>query len=58
MNKEEILEKMDFKKNATYVMKDGKLIEIPCPPAGYGKQVINWQGGKPCNGILEGSFKF
>ena len=49
---------VDLKKNGTYVVNDGKLTPIPCPPGGYGKQVINWQGGKPCNGLLEESIKF
>ena len=54
----EMLEKMGLKSNCTYVMKDWKLIEVPGPPAGYGKQIINWQAGKPCNGTLEESIKF
>ncbi|MDW0112222.1 DUF3954 domain-containing protein [Sporosarcina saromensis] len=49
---------IDLRKNGTYIVKDGKLLLIPCPPAGYGKQVINWQGGKPCNGTIEESVKF
>ena len=49
---------VDLGKNATYIVKDGKLTEVPSPPVGYGRQVINWQGGKPCNGSLEESFKF
>ncbi|BAQ11323.1 hypothetical protein OXB_2852 [Bacillus sp. OxB-1] len=49
---------VDLRKNGTYIVKDGKLLPIPSPPAGYGKQVINWQGGKPCNGTIEESVKF
>ncbi|MEK5038785.1 DUF3954 domain-containing protein [Sporosarcina sp. FSL K6-3457] len=51
-------EVIDLKKDATFIVKDGKLTEVPSPPTGYGKQIINWQGGKPCNGSLEESFKF
>ena len=49
---------VDLMKNATYVVSDGKLAIVPSPSAGYGKQVINWQGGKPCNGSIEESIKF
>jgi hypothetical protein len=44
-------------KNATYVVRDGELQEVPKPQSGYGKQVINWQGGKPCHGDIVESFK-
>lgn len=49
---------VDLRKNGTYIVKDGRLIEIPIPQAGYGKQVINWQGGKPCTGTSEQILKF
>ncbi|GKV70265.1 hypothetical protein NCCP2716_27630 [Sporosarcina sp. NCCP-2716] len=51
-------EVIDLSKNGTYIVKDGKLLLVPSPPAGFGKQVINWQGGKPCNGTIEESVKF
>ncbi|MED4453073.1 DUF3954 domain-containing protein [Metabacillus fastidiosus] len=49
---------IDLTKNATYIVKDGKVELVPIPPTGYGKQTINWQAGKPCNGELSSSFKF
>ena len=49
---------IDLMKNATYIVLDGQLKEVPQPDAGYGKQIISWQGGKPCHGKLEVDFKF
>jgi hypothetical protein len=49
---------IDLMKNATYIVLDGQLKEVPQPEMGYGKQVISWQGGKPCHGKLEVDFKF
>ncbi|RID85072.1 DUF3954 domain-containing protein [Mesobacillus zeae] len=49
---------IDLMKNATYIVRDGQLKQVPSPPEGYGKQIINWQGGKPCHGTLEQSLKF
>lgn len=57
MDKDMVAE-VDLMKNATYVVRDGKLAELPRPSDGFGKQVINWQGGKPCNGSIEASIKF
>ena len=57
MDKDMVAE-VDLMKNATYVVRDGKLSEVPSPSAGYGRQVINWQSGKPCNGSIEESIKF
>ncbi|WP_313891139.1 DUF3954 domain-containing protein [Psychrobacillus sp.] len=57
MNKN-ILEQVDLLENGAIVVKDGEVTILPSPPGGYGKQVINWQGGKPCNGTLEESIKF
>lgn len=39
--------KIDLKKNATYIVKDGVLTVVDTPPKGFGKQVISWQNGKP-----------
>nr|WP_249365562.1 DUF3954 domain-containing protein [Cytobacillus citreus] len=47
-----------MKKNATYIVKDGQITEVPTPVEGYGTQIINWQGGKPCHGKLETIYKF
>ena len=49
---------MDLNKNCTYIVKDGTIQEVPTLIKGYGKQVINWQGGKPCHGKLEMDIKF
>ncbi|WP_338030789.1 DUF3954 domain-containing protein [Cytobacillus citreus] len=49
---------IDLKKNATYIVKDGQITEVPTPVEGYGTQIINWQGGKPCHGKLETIYKF
>lgn len=56
--KENMVVEVDLMRNATYIVRDGKLTEVPSPAAGFGKQVINWQGGKPCNGSIEESIKF
>lgn len=58
MNKEINTVEINLSENATYIVTDGELKLIPNPPTGYGKQVINWQGGKPCNGELTSSLKF
>jgi hypothetical protein len=57
-NTEKMTAEINLLKNATYIVKDGQLHQVPMPPNGYGKQVINWQGGKPCHGSLEQTFKF
>ncbi|MGG3801775.1 DUF3954 domain-containing protein [Metabacillus fastidiosus] len=58
LNIEKMTAEIDLMKNATYIIKDGKIIEVPMPPEGFGKQIINWQGGKPCTGMLEQILKF
>jgi hypothetical protein len=58
VNIEKMTAEIDLMKNATYIIKDGKIQEVPQPAAGYGKQVISWQGGKPCHGKLETDIKF
>ena len=54
---EKMTAEIDLMKNATYIVKDGQLKLVPTPPDGYGKQVINWQRGKPFQGCLEQTFK-
>jgi len=58
INIEKMTAEIDLKKNATYIVKDGVLKEVPKPEDGYGAQIINWQAGKPCHGKLERTFKF
>lgn len=41
------LSDIDLKKNSTYCVKNGELIEIPIPSDGFGTQIISWQGGVP-----------
>lgn len=55
---EKMKAEINLMENATYIVKDGKLQKVPLPQKGYGKQIISWQDGKPCHGILEESFKF
>lgn len=38
---------IDLMENAVYRVKDGTLEKLDTPSSGYGKQVINWQNGKP-----------
>lgn len=38
---------IDLTENAIYRVKDGILEKLDTPSSGYGKQVINWQNGKP-----------
>ncbi|HLR69446.1 MAG TPA: DUF3954 domain-containing protein [Virgibacillus sp.] len=40
-------EQIDLKENAVYMIKDGELKKVDVPGDGFGKQVINWQDGKP-----------
>jgi hypothetical protein len=47
INIEKMTVEIDLMKNATYIVKDGQLMLVDSPPAGFGKQVISWQGGKP-----------
>lgn len=49
---------VDLDKNGTYIVKDGKMFEIDSPQSGHRKQVISWQGFKPCNAKLEVDIKF
>lgn len=37
---------IDLTKNAVYIVRGGKLIQIDNPPLGFGKQEISWQDGK------------
>ncbi len=54
---EKMTTEINLMENATYIVKDGKLVKIPTPPNGFGKQLISWNDGKPCHGVLEQSFK-
>lgn len=49
---------VDLLTNATYIVKDGKIVEVPSPSTGFGRQVISWQKGKPCHGSVEDTLKF
>jgi len=42
-----VKEQIDLKENAVYMIKDGELKKVDVPGDGFGKQVINWQDGKP-----------
>jgi hypothetical protein len=48
---------IDLMFNATYVVRDGVLRQVPQPVDGFGKQIITWENGKPLGGKLESSFK-
>lgn len=48
---------ISLSKNAVYAVRDGKVVEVPSPPDGFGTQVINWEHGKPLKGKWESSFK-
>ncbi|WP_348646621.1 DUF3954 domain-containing protein [Halobacillus sp. Cin3] len=48
---------IDLMENAVYMVKDGQVVKAPAPKEGYGALTINWQGGKPCHGKMEESFK-
>lgn len=58
VNLEKMTAEINLAENATYIVKDGRIEVVPVPPTGYGKQTINWQGGKPCNGELVSSIRF
>jgi hypothetical protein len=44
---DKMIVEIDLMNNATYIVKDGVLTIVDTPPRGFGKQVINWQNGKP-----------
>jgi len=47
---------IDLSENAVYIVKDGEMVKAPEPTkvrSSYNK----WQGGKPCHGKMEESFK-
>lgn len=43
--------------NAVYAVRDGELFKVPTPLEGFGKQVIEWEFGKPLKGKSENTFK-
>jgi hypothetical protein len=43
--------------NAVYAVRDGTLYKVPTPLDGFGKQVIEWEHGKPLKGKSENTFK-
>lgn len=57
VNIENMTAEIDLKKNATYIVADGKLVMADSPPLGYGKQTICWQNGKPTHHDLSYSKK-
>lgn len=42
----ETIVRIDLRKNALYVVKDGKIESIEAPPTGFGEHTIVWQDGK------------
>jgi hypothetical protein len=51
------LAEINLKENAVYAVRDGKLNRVPAPPDGFGKQIIEWEHGKPLKGKWESTFK-
>ncbi|MCP3763868.1 DUF3954 domain-containing protein [Domibacillus sp. A3M-37] len=49
---------IDLMESAAYIVKDGVLKKLPNPESGHGKQIISWQGNKPCYAKLETDIKF
>ncbi|OLN21723.1 DUF3954 domain-containing protein [Domibacillus antri] len=58
INHETMTVEISLMENAVYIVKDGKLQEVPKPDSGHGKQIISWQGNKPCHGKLETDMRF
>ncbi|MCM3787471.1 DUF3954 domain-containing protein [Domibacillus indicus] len=58
INYEKMTAEINLMKNAVYVVKDGKLQEVAKPDSGHGKQIISWQGNKPCHAKLETDIRF
>lgn len=46
VNIDKMTAEIDLSKNATYIVKDGKLEPVDTPPNGFGRQIITWQDGK------------
>jgi hypothetical protein len=44
---EKMTAEISLMENAVYRVIDGKLEKVDVPGNGFGKQVINWQNGKP-----------
>ncbi|WP_299090376.1 DUF3954 domain-containing protein [uncultured Metabacillus sp.] len=57
VNIERMTANIDLMENAVYAVRDGKLLRVPTPPDGFGKQIIEWEHGKPLKGKYESSFK-
>lgn len=55
---EKMTAEISLMENAVYIVKDGELHKILKPETGHGKQIISWQGHKPCNAKLETDIKF
>lgn len=55
-NTEKMTAEIDLMENATYIVKDGKLVKIPTPPKGYGNQIVSWKNGIPGLGKIEYTF--
>jgi hypothetical protein len=49
---------IDFMESAAYIEKDRVLKKLSNPESGHGKQIISWQGNKPCHAKLEKDIKF
>jgi hypothetical protein len=43
--------------NAVYAVRDGALFKLPTPLDGFGKQVVEWEHGKPLKGKSENTFR-
>jgi len=46
VNQEKMTAEIDLMKNATYIVKDGKLEPVDSIPGGFGKQIISYEHGK------------
>lgn len=58
INHENMTAEISLMENAVYVVKDGKPVMVPRPDSGHGKQIISWQGNKPCHAKLETDIRF
>lgn len=56
-NIERMKAEIDLMENAVYAIKDGMIHKVRSPESGFGRQIICWQGNKPCNAKLEEDIK-
>ena len=56
-NTDKMVAEIDLHENAVYAIREGNVFKVPTPLDGFGKQIIEWEHGKPLKGKSENTFK-